>query len=150
MVGMIGRRDQLDRRREDIDRATRDRRQFEPAPMLVLGSITAAMQLPDNNQFRWRYSVAEIWMKAAPATGYELRPNGLTITEAFSVSELGNFPSPPITFSYGITYANIPVGWQPVRIPDNTPVILSAHRAADGRLVWLIINTQAIDGICAP
>lgn len=147
---MLGRRDQLDRRREDLDRVARDRPAFEPAPALVLGVVQSASQVSAAAQYRWRYTVAEIYMEALPQTGWILRPDGLQINEAYSISELGNFPNPPGTYSYGVTGALIPYGWVPVRIPDQTPVIMSAHRCADGRLVWIIINVQAIDGTCDP
>lgn len=146
MVGvMFGRRDQLDRKRVDIDRNVRERTQFEPAPALVLGVVTGATQIGAANAYRWTYSVDEAWMSG---TGVVARTNGMQGMTAYSVSELSN-TGPGGTFSYGVQGANLPAGWVPVRIPNGTAVILSAHRRADGSLVWLIINTQAIDGVCA-
>ena len=143
---LFGRRDQIDRKRVDVDRNVRGRPQFEPAPSLVLGIVTGATQLGTANAYRWTYTVDEAWMSGGTVT---TRTNGMTGMTAYSVSELSNV-GPLGTFSYGVQGANLPAGWTPVRIPNGTAVILSAHRRADGSLVWLIINTQAIDGVCAP
>ena len=64
---------------------------------------------------------------------------------ALSVSELTNTTLP---YSYGVAKANIPAGFAAVKIPDNTAVWCVPHRTADGTFIWLIVNTQAIDGVC--
>lgn len=138
-------RDNLDRHRRDLDRVGKEMPRFEAAPALVLGKVTQATVFP-SNPYRWTYTVAEAWMSG---TNCVTRPNGITMT-AYSVSELGNPATLAQWFSYGVDGANLPGGWVPVQIPVGTPVILSAHRRADGSLVWLIINTQAIDGTCDP
>ena len=144
---MMFRRKETDRKGFDISRTTQMQQQFEPAPSLILGRVTGATPIA-GNPYRWEYTCVEAWMSGATAT---VRPNGITMT-AYSVSELSNPAAlvPGTWFSYGVTGANLPGGWVPVQIPILTFVILSAHRRADGSLVWLIINTQAIDGTCIP
>lgn len=145
MVVKLFGRDNLDRHRRDLDRVGKEMPRFEPAPALMLGKVTQATVFA-SNPYRWTYTVEEAWMSG---TGVVVRPNGITMT-AYSVSELGNPATLIASFSYGVNGANLPAGWVPVQIPVGTPVILSAHRRADGSLVWLIINTQAIDGVCDP
>jgi hypothetical protein len=65
----------------------------------------------------------------------------------FCVSELSNTP-PTTSISYGVSSANLLGSFGPVRIPDGTFVAMCPHRISTGALVYLIINTQAIDGTC--
>lgn len=65
--------------------------------------------------------------------------------DAFSISELSNTTG---NYSYGVTAVQIPAGLAPVRIPDGTPVMCFAHKKIDGSFHYIIINTQAITGIC--
>ena len=136
-------RSPLDRRESDLARATNDVPDYPPDSMLVLGVVTGATQLGLANEYRWTYDVSEAWMVG---TGKAARTNGRSLSPAYSVSELSNVP----TVGYGTTIANLPGGFVPVRIPNGHAVICTPHRKSDGTLVWLIINTQAIDGICDP
>jgi len=68
-----------------------------------------------------------------------------TTMKALSVSELSNAVNP---YSYGVTKANLPAGFSAVPIPDGSFVWCVPHRLTDGDFVWLIVNTQAIDGVC--
>lgn len=112
---------------------------FEPV-VCVLGKVTGATALTSN---RWLYD----WEEASisPANALAVKSFGLVAQKALSVSELGNTGT---SVSYGVNPANLPVGMAPVRIPDGTAVIVLPYRRADGSLMWLIINTQAIDGTC--
>lgn len=82
------------------------------------------------------------------ATDY-YRPTDAQTTEqmqALSVSELSNSANGYV--SYGVLYTNIPAGFEPKPIPSGTWVWCVPHRMKDGAFIWLIVNTQAIDGVC--
>ena len=51
--------------------------------------------------------------------------------------------------SYGVAIGTLPAGFAPVPIPNGTYVLCVPHRITNGTLIWLIVNTQAIDGVCA-
>lgn len=112
---------------------------FSP-PVCVLGKITGATSLTAN---RWLYDWDEASISAANALA--VKSNGLTAQKALSVSELGNTAT---SVAYGVNPGNLPTGFAPVRIPNDTAVLLFPYRRNDGSLIWLIVNTQAIDGTC--
>jgi len=60
------------------------------------------------------------------------------------MSEMSN----GLTVGYGVTVSTIPAGFNPVAIPTNTAVWVVPQRVSDGNMMWLILNTQAIDGAC--
>lgn len=138
-------RSQLDRRQTDLNRVANQRDDYPPDSMLVLGVVTGATQLGSAGAYRWTYDVTEAWMVG---TGYAAKSGGRSLSPAYSVSELSTANVVPQVVGYGTVVANLPAGFVPVRIPNGSAVILSPHRKSDGTLVWLIINTQAIDGIC--
>lgn len=119
-----------------VAEANRAPQDHEPIHHL-LAQITSAAPLAT---YRWQYEWREAIINGTAPTS---KAGGLTGT-AFSVSELSN----ATMVAYGATIANIPAGFAPVQIPVNTYVIIFPHRRQDGSLVWLIANTQAIDGIC--
>ena len=123
-----------------------DPRTFEVDSVLVHASVTGATPIP-SAWARWVYTCEEIWIGPAPLYVPAARPDGRTFTPCLSVSENGNAP-PTSTISYGVSTANLVGSFGPVRIPDGTPVTLHPHRSSDGTLIWLIVNTQAIDGTC--
>lgn len=86
-------------------------------------------------------------MNAGPLYTTTTRSQGREFLDCFSVSELSNTP-PTTSLSYGVSSANLLGSFGPVRIPDGTFVVMCPHRNATGALVYLIINTQAIDGTC--
>lgn len=114
---------------------------------------------------------ATLWMSPNPDPAvskymwiYNLTPAKLTYTgtgtfpivvtraasaeiTAVSISELGNVNS---YYSYGIPVADVPAGFAPVRIPDDTPVVCWKGLRSNnhGKNIYLIINTQAITGSC--
>ena len=51
-------------------------------------------------------------------------------------------------YAYGVAKTNIPAGFAPQQIPVNTFVVGVPWWCDDGTGIYLIINTQAIDGVC--
>ena len=86
-------------------------------------------------------------MNGGPLYTAGARAQGRTFELCFSVSEMSNTP-PTTNISYGVSSANLLGSFGPVRIPDGTFVAMCPHRISTGLLVYLIINTQAIDGTC--
>jgi len=94
---------------------------------------------------RFLYDVVKAIVQPSANT---YRPTTMTETNVFkalSVSELSNHVKP---YSYGVTKANIPAGFTAVKIPVGSFVWCVPHRMKDGAFIWLIVNTQAIDGVC--
>ena len=131
----------------DADRARR-----LPAINPVHGKlmkVTAATAIAGQDK-RWLYTVREAVVGNAGASYVpSLSVNGATY-EALSVSELTNGTSSATgTYSYGVDKANLGgTGFIAVQIPTNTWVWCVPHRGPDGAVIWLIVNTQAIDGTC--
>lgn len=123
-----------------IAEANRAGQDHEPITLL-LARVTGATAVAGSTT-RWVYQWAEATLDNLHAVA--AKTGGLT-GEALSVSELGNTAT---SVSYGINPANLPAGFAPVRIPNDTPVIIAPQRRTDGTLMWLIINTQAVDGTC--
>jgi len=135
---------------------------YKDDPFLFAKVVDATLVMdpdPDeaNSKYIWRYEVSPakmIWagLGNLPSTDYrQLDPVTSAPTPtyyAFSISELGNVLS---TFvAYGVDTGVIPAGPEPVRIPDDTPVLCRAMRNYEtGEVFYLIINTQAISGACA-
>jgi hypothetical protein len=124
-----------------VAEASRAPRDFEP-PVCVLGKITGATAIAGSTT-RWEYDWTEASISATNALA--AKTNGLTAQKGLSVSELGNTAT---AVAYGVTLASLPVGMAPVRIPNDTAVLCFPYRRADGSLIWLIVNTQAINGTC--
>lgn len=110
--------------------------QYEYGVFLVISST------PSVKPFQWQYQVSEAIFDVA-TRGYVAKSNTQTHT-AYSISEAGNGP----TVAYGVIVANLPAGFQPVKIPNGTPVFCVPQKDTDGQFFYLIINTQAIDGAC--
>jgi hypothetical protein len=125
-----------------MDRAARDLGE-EPTSVGCLATITSATAISGSTT-RWVYQWSEAEIGPA-ASNYPVASKTGGITgAALSISELGN----GTYFAFGITAAALPAGWTPVKIPNGTPVWVVPHRGSDGTLVWVILNTQAIDGAC--
>lgn len=143
MSGGVNRNAIEARRVRDMARALAQLSQVEPISfelMKVYDFVTV-----DAPNYRYRYSVKRA--QVGPAPNYVAALTGNTLAEyAISVSELSNAGT---TVSYGILKANIPAGFAPQPIPTGTYVLCVPHRLTDGTLIWLIVNTQAIDGVCA-
>jgi len=131
----------LESQQTDLDRAARRVDQFERRTILLARIISSVVL--DAANYRWTYSWSEAILTSASAT---LKSPGLTGT-AISISELSNASSG--RYSYGVNPANLTgTGFVPVAIPNNTFVIITPMRQLNGTLRWVIINTQAIDGVC--
>lgn len=130
----------------DLNRAQRQYPQ--PTPYYpTLMKVTAASAIAGQDK-RWLYTVVE----ATIDTGASYAP-GLSVNtgsySALSVSELTNGTSTTTgTYSYGVAKTNLPAGFSAVQIPVNTYVMCVPYWRADSSPIYLIINTQAIDGAC--
>jgi len=105
---------------------------------------------PAASDYIWRYVVTPIKMSFAGISGLPTFAN-ITTTPvsfyAFSISEMNNMNN---IYAFGIPAASLPATFTPVRIPNGTPVIAVPIRLNDtSAQVWIILNTQAVDGACA-
>jgi hypothetical protein len=108
----------------------------------LLEVLTAT--LISGSTFRYLYTVQTARVGNAPT--YTPAAEGADIMNALSVSELSNVANGPI--AYGTDIDNLPTGFAPVNIPTGTYVLGVPHNLADGTFIWLIVNTQAVDGTC--
>lgn len=136
-----------------------DRKPIQPFQMTAsaqfgLFKITNAALVngatPALSKYIWRYVVTPIKMSFAGISGL---PTFAEITSpiveyyAFSISEMNNMNN---LYAFGIPAASLPASFAPVRIPNGTPVIAVPIRLNDtSAQVWIILNTQAVDGACA-
>lgn len=110
----------------------------------ILAEVVNAVPLGAASLYRWEYDIKAAQISAT--SPYNTSPkSGVPTMKALSISELGNDAN---VFSYGVPAAQIPAGFAPVKIPNGTPVWCVPWRKDDGSFVWLIINTQAITGVC--
>lgn len=116
----------------------------EPAVWLKLAKVISSTHITGSDK-RYVYTLQDAVVGATPGYAPQLNSNSITYN-ALSVSELSN--NALASYSYGVVKANLPAGFAAVKIPDGTYVVVTPHRCTDGALVWLIINTQAIDGVC--
>lgn len=94
--------------------------------------------------YRYLYTVQTARVGNAPL--YTPAAEGTDVMNAVSISELSNVANGPV--AYGTDIDNLPTGFAPVSIPSGTYVLAVPHNTADGTFIWLIVNTQAIDGTC--
>ena len=131
------------RRQKDLDRAAR----LSPEPEGVesrLFKITDTTVL-NAGQARYVYTMLQARVQNVVG-GYQVATTANTYPHTgLSVSELSNAGA---FVAYGVTKATLPTGFSPKPIPINTYVLAVPHRNQDGTLLWLILNTQAIDGVC--
>ena len=130
--------------RRSKDALARADASFEPHPTNtgMLAKIVSSALIATTVK-RYLYQWEEAWVGGAAPYAVVAKTNALS-GAALSVSELGN----GIYVAYGVTYGLIPTGFEPVAIPNGTPVWIVPSRKNNGELVWLILNTQAIDGTC--
>jgi hypothetical protein len=108
---------------------------------------------PAVSKYIWRYQVTPAKITWAglgniPAAASRHTAGGAAPNfPAFSISELGNTAN---VYSYGVPNAHLQTGIVPVRIPNGTPVLcwVPFRLGNNGNQHYLIINTQAITGIC--
>jgi len=147
MVGLwnMNRNDSLNlqRNQSDLDRVSSVRPGYEPRT-IVLGVITSSSVLSALH-YRWTYNWSEVILNTSTPTGATTKTGGLQAS-AISISELSNRNGHPF-YSYGIG-AVLPGTFVPQPIPNGTYVLLTPMRKSDGSLLWVIFNTQAIDGDC--
>lgn len=115
----------------------------EPVYESALLIVTNATVIGVANQYRWLYTVR--FARVAGPAAYGYAAEGTTDMYALSHSELNNTTA---MFSWGIVAANLPAGFVPVRIPDGKVAVGVPHTCTDGTFVWLLLNTQQIDGVC--
>ena len=128
----------------DVDRARKDLGQVEPVPY-KLCKVTDASLITGQDK-RYLYTVKEATIGGSAPYTPGLSVNAPSYS-ALSVSELTNGAA-AVTYSYGILKANIPAGWAAVQIPIDTYVLCVPWWKDDGEGIYLIVNTQAIDGVC--
>jgi len=130
----------------DLERA----RKALPQPLPyypTLMKVTAASAIAGQDK-RWLYTVVEATVGATASYVPTTSVNAGSYY-ALSVSELTNGTSTTVgTYSYGVAKTNVPAGFSAVQIPVNTFVMCVPYWRADSSPIYLIINTQAIDGVC--
>ena len=109
----------------------------------VLMKVTAAAAISGATS-RWVYTVQPARVGAAPT--YTPALEVAISADALSVSELSNDATS--RFSYGVDPTNLPGSFDAVQIPVGSYVLCVPHATADGAFIYLIVNTQAIDGEC--
>ena len=109
----------------------------------VLMKVTAASAISGATS-RWLYTVQPARVGAAPTYTPALEVE--IDADALSVSELSNDATS--RFSYGVDPTNLPGSFDAVQIPVGSYVLCVPHATADGSFIYLIVNTQAIDGEC--
>jgi hypothetical protein len=131
------------RRHKDLDKAARLSPEIEGVESRLF-KITNTTVL-NAGQARYVYTLYQARVQNV-AGGYQVATTANTYPHTgLSVSELSNASA---FYAYGVTKANLPAGFTAKPIPINTFVLAVPHRNQDGTLLWLILNTQAIDGVC--
>lgn len=142
--GGINRNTVWARKASDLARATSQAPRMEPITSQLMQVISSTVISAANYRYKYVLRRAQV----GNATAYTPALTADTQTETgLSVSELSNATGFGFV-SYGITRSTLPAGFAPVAIPNGTYVMTVPHRIADGTLIWLILNTQAIDGAC--
>lgn len=131
------------RQQSDLSRALTYRPDLEPITTQLMKVISSSVI--DAPNVRWLYSVRKAVVGNSPTYLPGLDSDSATF-QALSVSELSNTGT---YASYGVAIGTLPAGFAPVPIPNGTYVLCVPHRITNGTLIWLIVNTQAIDGVCA-
>lgn len=131
----------------DIRRVATQAPQYEKLHTKLM-EVTAYTLIAGSDA-RYNYIVREAYVGgSSPYTPTNSGYSGLTY-DALSVSELSNGTNPLVGYySYGILKTHLPVGFGATHIPVGTFVLCVPHNKTNGGIVYLIINTQAIDGVC--
>ena len=131
----------------DIRRVATQAPQYEKLNTKLM-EVTA-WSLIAGSDARYNYIVREAYVGGStPYTPTNSTYSGETY-DALSVSELSNGTNPLVGYySYGILKTHLPVGFAAQHIPVGTFVLCVPHNKTNGGVVYLIINTQAIDGVC--
>jgi hypothetical protein len=129
------------RRIGDLERAARAVDLYPPLTGW-LGKVTSSTLITGTTA-RYLYAWVEATFGGSSPYTPAVKSDGIS-GNAISVSELSN----GTYASYGVTVSNIPTGFSLKAIPVNTYVWVVPFRASDGTEIYLIVNTQAIDGVC--
>jgi hypothetical protein len=137
-----GKRSVLGRGEADIERVRT--KVYVPPPveglLVKIGSSTAITANP--YMFLYEWSECQVDANYRPV----VKTNGLGGL-AISISELGNYGTAYV--AHGVANANIPAGFAPVKINVGAMAwIVPSRRDTSSALLWLIVNVQAIDGVC--
>lgn len=149
MVGIVGNLSEASRSFIDIDRVSREVDGIAPPVLTLFKVVSSAPIAGTDKRFIYNMTKASVRKENPPGTDvYDIQnsPTGSRF-KGISLSELSNAGS---AYSYGVVKANVPSGFEAVRIPNGTAVAaFPIPRFDGGGTIWIIINTQAIDGICA-
>ena len=138
-----GKRSILGRGEADIERVRT--KVYVPPPveglLVKIGSSSAIASNP--YMFLYEWSECQVDANYRPV----VKTNGLGGL-AISISELGNYGTAYV--AHGVANANIPTGFAPVKINVGAMAwIVPSRRDTSSELLWLIVNVQAIDGVCS-
>lgn len=128
----------------DINRSGRDIRTPDPVQHKLMR--VTDFSLIGGSYYRYLYTLREATMGGTSPYSPALSVNAASYM-GLSVSEMSN----SATFdyvSYGVAKSNIPQGFLPKPIPINTIVMALPWWASNGTCIYMIVNTQAIDGDC--
>lgn len=147
MVVVSAWREQAKRQTSDLSRVASATRPLPPITH-KLAKIESSSLISTTDK-RYLYTVSEYVVNESTPFAPVASANTATLT-ALSVSELSNGTNPATGYySYGVSKATLAgTGFVATVIPNGTFVLMVPHRKSSGTLVWLIINTQAIDGVC--
>ena len=140
---MQGRKSNIGRGEADIERVRRG--VYVPPPTEGLLVKIGSGSTIASGAYMWLYE----WAECQVDTNYRpvVKTNGLTGL-AISISELGNYGTAFV--AHGVANANIPAGFAPVKINVGAMAWIVPHRRdTTSALLWLIVNVQAIDGVCS-
>lgn len=112
---------------------------------MVLMKVISSTLITSSDK-RYRYTLREAVVGPAPTYAPTLSANAAQYF-GVSASELSN-PGP--TYAYGITAGNVPAGFNAVAIPNDSYCAAFPHYNTEGDVIFVIVNTQAIDGACNP
>ena len=132
------------RQQLDIARVTAQSPQYPSMGQgMVLMKVVSSTLITGSDK-RYVYTLREAVVAAPPTYSPTQSVNAPTYT-GLSVSELSNAGP---TYAYGITAGNVPAGFNAVAIPNDSYCAAFPHYSTTGDVVFLIVNTQAIDGAC--
>jgi hypothetical protein len=144
MVGMRSSDRQLRASVLDINRSGRDLRTPDPIQHKLMRVTN--FSLIGGSYYRYLYTLREATMGGTSPYSPALSVNAASYT-GLSVSEMSNSAAFDYV-SYGVAKSNIPQGFLPKPIPINTIVMALPWWASNGTCIYMIVNTQAIDGDC--
>jgi hypothetical protein len=110
----------------------------------ILAKIVDATLITGEDK-RYNYDIKEVYLNNEAAFRRAVLKTNGAIYKAISISELSNLD---VYYSYGVQKSTIPSTFAAVVIPVGTIVIAMATKDIAGKLLYIITNTQAIDGEC--